>query len=57
MTKKEVIEHLKKVGKKGGESKTEEKKDAARRNIEKALEARWPGRKFQGKIAKRRKIK
>jgi hypothetical protein len=52
-----LSEHLSKLGKKGGQSKSEEKKDAARRNIEKALEKRWPGRKFTGKIAARRKIK
>jgi hypothetical protein len=52
-----LSEHLSKLGKKGGKSKSEEKKDAARRNIEKALEKRWPGRKYTGRIAKRRKIK
>ena len=52
-----LSEHLSRLGKKGGKSKSEEKKDAARRNIEKALEKRWPGKKFVGRIAKRRKIK
>jgi len=52
-----LSEHLAKLGKKGGKSKSNRKVDAARRNMEKALEKRWPGRKYTGRIAKRRKIK
>jgi len=52
-----LSEHLSKLGKKGGKSKSDKKVDAARRNMELALEKRWPGRKFVGRIAKRRKIK
>ena len=41
-----IREHYQQVGKKGGVSKSKAKVAAGRKNIEKALEARW-GKKFK----------
>lgn len=41
-----IHEHHKEIGKKGGVSKSTDKVAAARKNMEKALEARW-GKKFK----------
>jgi hypothetical protein len=53
----DVTEYMASLGRKGGASKSEAKVKAARLNSEKMLEARWKGKKYRGKIAKRRESK
>jgi hypothetical protein len=46
-TPEEILhEHHVNIGKRGGQSKTDEKKAASRKNLEKALAARW-GKKYK----------
>ena len=42
--KKEITEYLSKMGRKGGKSKSQKKREASRRNLEKALSKRWKKR-------------
>jgi hypothetical protein len=41
MKKSEIAEYLGKIGKKGGSVKSKRKREASRRNLEKALSKRW----------------
>jgi hypothetical protein len=49
-----IGEYMAAVGKKGGKSKSKKKRDAARRNLEKALAKRW-GKKI--KLFDKEKVK
>lgn len=46
MRKSEIAEYLGKIGKKGGSVKSKRKREASRKNLEKALSKRW-GKKIR----------